>query len=278
VRHAPRHILSLLPSLFPFMRLSIHALLDYLIDDEADILLQIEAAEDEAAQRIIDGTMTASTTSELRPIPVEAGIGRRTWARGSGPFRVEYRATVDVERSATDISRHGATPHYALPGEAVPFLWPSRYCQSDQFARFVAETFGAFEGGAKILAMADWINAQLAYVPGSSDASTSAADTFISRKGICRDYAHLLISFARASGIPARMVSAYAWALEPQDFHAVTEVWLDGGWHMIDATRLAPVEGLVPIVAGRDATDIAFMTIFGRADLREQTVTVTRLD
>ena len=260
------------------MRLSIHALLDYLIADEADILLQIEAASDEASQRVIEGNMTASTATELRPIPVEAGIGRRTWARGSGPFRVEYRATVEVERPASDISGLAATPHYELPSEAVPYLWPSRYCQSDQFARFVAETFGALEGGAKILAIADWIHSQLAYVSGSSDASTSAADTFISRKGICRDYAHLMISFARASGIPARMVSAYAWDLEPQDFHAVTEVWLDGRWHMIDATRLAPVEGLVPIITGRDATDIAFMTIFGRADLREQAVTVERLD
>ena len=260
------------------MRLSIHALLDYLIDDEADILLQIEVAQDEAAQRLIDGTMTASTATALRPIPAEAGIGRRTWAHGSGPFRVEYRATVDVDRPAPDISRLSVTPHYALPNEAVPFLWPSRYCQSDQFARFVAETFGTLEGGAKILAMADWIYAQLAYVAGSSDASTSAADTFVSRKGICRDYAHLMISFARAAGIPARMVSAYAWNLEPQDFHAVTEVWLEGGWHMIDATRLAPIEGLVPIITGSDATDIAFMTIFGRADLREQTVSVERLD
>lgn len=260
------------------MRLSIHALLDYLIQGEADILLQIEAATDEAAQRVTNGTMTTSTGSALRSMPVEAGIGQHSWARGSGPFRVEYRATVDVERAASDISSLSATPHYALPGDAVPFLWPSRYCQSDQFTRFVAETFGALEGGAKILAMADWIHKQLDYVAGSSNTSTSAADTFLSRKGICRDYAHLLISFARAAGIPARMVSAYAWNLEPQDFHAVTEVWLEDGWHMIDATRLAPIEGLVPIIKGRDATDIAFMTIFGRADLREQTVSVERLD
>lgn len=267
---------SLRLSWFPSMRLSIHALLDYLIEDEADILLQIEAAADAASQHVIDGGITASTT--LRPAPVAAGIGQRSWARATGPFRAEYRATVEVERPSVDIAGLPATPHHALPGDAVPFLWPSRYCQSDQFTRFVADTFSALTDGARILAMADWIHTQLSYVPGSSDAGTSAADTFLSRKGICRDYAHLLISFARAAGIPARMVSAYAWALEPQDFHAVTEVWLDGGWHMIDATRMAPVEGLVPIIAGRDATDIAFMTIFGRGVLREQAVTVERLD
>lgn len=262
----------------PTMRLSIHALLDYVIHDEADVLLQIEAASDEPTQRVIDGRMTVATGAELHPMPVEAGVGRRTWTRGSGPFRVDYRATVEVDRLASDISGLTTTPYSELAGEAVPYIWPSRYCQSDRFTGFVATRFGDLEGGAKILAMADWIHDELDYVPGSSDGNTGAADTFIARKGICRDYAHLLISFARAAGIPARMVSAYAWQLEPQDFHAVTEVWLDGGWHLVDATKMAPVEGLVPIVAGRDATDIAFMTIFGQAELNEQAVSVERID
>ncbi|WP_299324055.1 transglutaminase family protein [Parasphingopyxis sp.] len=260
------------------MHLSIHTLLDYRIDAEADILLQIEAAANEPTQRVIEGRMTVATGSELHPVPVDAGLGRRTWTRGSGPFRVEYRATVDVERTVQDIAGLGVTPYADLPGEAVPYIWPSRYCQSDRFASFVAKQFGDLEGGAKILAMADWVHDQLDYVIGASDGDTGAADTFISREGICRDYAHLLISFARAAGIPARMVSAYAWNLEPQDFHAVAEIWLEDGWHMIDATRMAPIEGLVPIITGRDATDIAFMTIFGRADLQNQMVNVERLD
>ncbi|HVQ39269.1 MAG TPA: transglutaminase family protein [Pyrinomonadaceae bacterium] len=115
------------------------------------------------------------------------------------------------------------------------------------------------------------------YVPGSSDSQTTAADAFVSRQGVCRDYAHLLASFARAAGIPARLVSAYAWKLEPPDFHALVEVWLDGAWHFADATGLAPPDGLVRICVGRDATDIAFMTIFGEARMNAQSVTVTRL-
>lgn len=260
------------------MRLSIHALLDYRIDAEADVLLQIEAAANEPTQKVIDGKLRVATGSELHPVPVEAGIGRRTWTRGRGPFRVEYDATVEVERAVREIAGLGVTPYADLPGEAVPYIWPSRYCQSDRFASFVGKTFGDLEGGAKVLTMADWVHDQLDYVPGSSDGDTGAADTFISREGICRDYAHLLISFARAAGIPARMVSAYAWDLEPQDFHAVAEVWLEDGWHMVDATRMAPIEGLVPIITGRDATDIAFMTVFGRADLNAQSVRVERLD
>ena len=86
-----------------------------------------------------------------------------------------------------------------------------------------------------------------------------------------------MASFARAAGIPARLVSAYAWRLDPPDFHAVVEVWLDGAWHLVDATRLAPLEGLVRIAVGRDATDIAFMTIFGEAIMQRQSVTVTQV-
>jgi transglutaminase-like putative cysteine protease len=126
--------------------------------------------------------------------------------------------------------------------------------------------------------MADWIHDHLDYVPGSSDGRTSAVDTFVSGQGVCRDFAHLMASFARAAGIPARLVSAYAWQLDPPDFHAVVELWLDGAWRLIDATRLAPMEGLVRIAVGRDATDIAFMTVFGGCTMNEQRVTVERLD
>ena len=65
---------------------------------------------------------------------------------------------------------------------------------------------------------------------------------------------------------------------DPPDFHAVVEVWLDGGWRLVDATRLAPVEGIVRIGIGRDATDIAFMTVFGEALMNAQSVEVRRLD
>ncbi|MFN2258409.1 MAG: transglutaminase family protein [Parasphingopyxis sp.] len=260
------------------MRLSIHSLLDYKIKEQADVLLQIEAAPDVDDQRIINGRMTVSTGAELYPFPAEQGFGRRTWTQGSGHFRAEYTAEIEVERERPAVAGLKAMAYHDLPELVVPFLWPSRYCQSDRFEAFVANSFGDRKGGDKIAAMADWITSKMDYVSGSSDAKTTAVDTFVTRQGICRDYAHLLISFARAAGIPARMVSAYAWDLTPQDFHAVTEVWLEDRWHIVDPTCLAPVEGLARIVVGRDATDIAFMTIFGSASLNEQRVEVERID
>ncbi|MDO8323921.1 MAG: transglutaminase family protein, partial [Phenylobacterium sp.] len=102
-------------------------------------------------------------------------------------------------------------------------------------------------------------------------------DTFVDRAGVCRDFAHLAISLCRAADIPARAVSAYAWKLEPPDLHAVAEVYLGGRWRLIDATGLAPIDGLVRVATGLDAADIAFMTIFGRANLISQSFTVGKI-
>ena len=257
------------------MRLDIDVELDYYFPQSADVLLAIEVAQ-LGDQRLIGDLLTVDGTEPLRPVPGEDGIGRRTWMRGQGVTRVRYNATVDVERPALPLETLPLAPLPSLPPDVVPYIWPSRYCESDRFEAFADRTFGAIEGGAKLVAMAEWIKREMDYASGSSDATTTAVDAFVSRRGVCRDFAHLLASFARAAGIPARLVSAYALGLKPPDFHAVVEAWLDGGWHLVDATCLASVEGMVRIGVGRDATDIAFMTIFGSAEMRAQRVTVTR--
>jgi transglutaminase-like putative cysteine protease len=259
------------------VRLSIEADLDYYFPEAVDVLLAVEAAQ-HADQRLIEDLLTVSGSAPLRTVAGEDGIGRRTWMRAHGPARVRYTATVEVARPVLALDALPLTPLRELPAEVVPYLWPSRYCEADRFEAFVQKTFGTLEGGAKAVAMAEWIQREMDYIAGSSDASTTAVDAFVSRRGVCRDFAHLMASFARAAGIPARLVSAYAWGLKPPDFHAVAEIWLDGAWRLVDSTGLAATDGLVRIGIGRDATDIAFMTIFGTATMNAQSVGVTRLD
>ena len=260
------------------MRLRIDVELDYHFPAPADVLLAVEVAQ--LPDQILVGDLLTvdGAAGPLRPVAGEDGIGQRTWLTAGGPLRASYRATVDVTRAPVPLEGLPSCPLAALPAEAVAYLWPSRYCESDRFEAFVERRFGDLEGGAKLLAMRDWITGEMAYVPGTSDTTTTAGDAFLARQGVCRDFAHLMASFARAAGVPARLTSAYAWGLKPPDFHAVTEVWLDGGWHFLDATGLAPAEGLVRICVGRDATDIAFMTIFGIGAMQAQSVQVTRLD
>ena len=86
-----------------------------------------------------------------------------------------------------------------------------------------------------------------------------------------------MICLARASQVPARMVSVYAPSVEPPDFHAVAEVWLDGAWRLVDATGMAEAPEMARIGVGRDAADIAFMMVFGPSTLKEQVVKVSKV-
>jgi transglutaminase-like putative cysteine protease len=259
------------------MRLLLEANLDYFLPAPADVLLAIEAAPTEE-QRLIEDRLKVSAEEPLRTVPGDEGIGRRTWAHAHGRFHADYRGIFEVERKSELLAGLPITPRRALPPQVIPYLWPSRFCEADRFVSFVTRQFGHLEGGTCVEAMAHWIRNNIAYQIGSSNEKTSAVDTFVARAGVCRDYSHIMAAFSRAAGIPARLVSAYAWQLDPPDFHAVVEVWLDGSWRLIDASGLAPTEGLVGIAVGRDATDIAFMTIFGTAEFIGQQVKVTRLD
>ncbi|RFC64964.1 transglutaminase family protein [Fulvimarina endophytica] len=259
------------------MRLRVEADLRYWLPGPSDVLLAIEAAPTEE-QTLLDDGLVVNALGPLTTVPGDDGIGRRTWLRADGEFVANYRGTFEVEREVDQLARLAVTPRHELPAAVIPYLWPSRFCQSDLFVSFVEREFRGLEGGALIAAMASWIGSHIDYTIGSSHGRTSAVDTFVARQGVCRDYAHVMAAFTRAAGIPARLVSAYAWKLEPQDFHAVVDVWLDGRWRLVDASGLAPTEGLVRIAVGRDATDISFMTVFGSAEFVAQDVRVTRLE
>ena len=258
------------------MRLKIDASLVYYMAEPVDVLLTIEAAQ-MPDQKLIEDRLIVDGVGPLRALDGEDRIGRRTWMTATGNFHARYEAIVEVERRSISIDELPIAARRDLPAEVIPYLWPSRYCEADRFEAFVGREFPGPNHGSKILAMSHWIYEHLDYCSGSSDASTSAVDVFVSRQGVCRDFAHLMASFARAAGVPARLVSAYAWDLNPPDFHAVVEVWLAGEWYLVDPTELAPLDGMVRIAVGRDATDIAFMTIFGMADLVEQNVRVSQI-
>lgn len=164
-----------------------------------------------------------------------------------------------------------------LPEDILPFLLPSRFCPSDKFMRFAQREFGdAGDGVARVMAILNWIRTNLDYVPGISNAETTAERTFVDRAGVCRDFTHLGITLSRALGMPARAVSAYALGLDPPDFHAIFEVYLENSWWLIDPTRLAPIEGIVRIGSGRDASDIAFLTTDKQCQVISQSVAVAK--
>ncbi len=258
------------------MRLSIEVHLDYAFPEPADVLLQVEAAA-LADQWLEEQALTIRSDHPIRAVTGEEGIGQRCWARGEHRLIADYRAVVRIARPAVDLAVLPATPVAQLPPSTIPYLMPSRYCESDRLEHWARRRFAGLSGGALALALAAWVEAHLDYGWTDGSGRTGALETFAQRRGVCRDYAHLLVALARAMEIPARCVAAYAPGVDPPDFHAVAELWLDGAWHLIDATGMARADELVRVAVGRDATDIAFMTIFGTATLLAQRVAVMRL-
>ncbi len=256
------------------MKLQIHSNLDYDFPQPTDILIQVEAA-------IIPEQFVENAWIDLPPVehfarvPGEDTIGDRIWLRTQGKLIVDYTATVTIDRICADCSQLPAVPPHQLPGETVHYLLPSRYCPSDEFQNLVEDEFGGLAGGARIVAISEWINRHINYTPGSSNAATGAMETYVSRHGVCRDFAHVMIALARASTIPARFASVYAPGVTPPDFHAVAEVFLDGAWYLFDPTGMADPAQMAKIGVGRDAADVSFLTSYGPAFLNSQTVEVS---
>ncbi|MDZ7588036.1 MAG: transglutaminase family protein [Parasphingorhabdus sp.] len=258
------------------MNLKINVSLDYQLGDPVDLMLQIEAAQ--IPEQIVSDTfLDVGAFDHFARVPGIDDIGERIWLRSAGQLSVRYSATVAINRIVTDYRCLDAVPMHLLPGATVQYLNESRYCPSNKFVSFVENEFAVFQGGAKVDAIRDWIASRFRYVAGSSDTETTALDSFVERRGVCRDYAHVLVSLVRAASIPARVASVYAPDVEPQDFHAVGEVFLGGEWHLVDATGMASEAEMVKIGVGRDAADIAFLTAYGSIEMRNQIVTVERI-
>jgi len=191
-------------------------------------------------------------------------------------FHISYRGTVESEPETQHSNDIGESPVAQTPAEVLTYLNPSRYCESDLLSRFAFEEFGQlYPGFSRVQAICNWVFEHLDYTPGSTNASTTAADVLLQRTGVCRDYAHLAITLCRGIGIPARYVAGYALNLHPPDFHGFMEAFLDGHWYLFDPTRLTSILGLVRIGTGRDAADVSVATITGNALLTEQSVWAT---
>ncbi len=261
--------------------LSIAVKLAYDFADPSDCLFQFEVAHT-PEQRVTEEILLMPVGADPDRLSGESGIGTRFWLHHQGPVTMDYRVTAEITRTEPRLSSLQILPPHQLPSETICYIMGSRYCDAGAFQNFVNESFGELHGGIKVDAMRQWIADNLSYQPGASDANTTAQDSFVRRAGVCRDYAHLMIVMARASAIPARMVSVYAPRVTPQDFHAVAQLYLadaqgKGGWHFVDATGMASAQEIALIGVGRDAADIAFMTTYGMAQFCAQSVEVSTL-
>ena len=238
------------------------------------------------------GDQTASITGEWwavtiphRPYADEFANRCERFELPAGEVRLAYSAEVSVSALADEQAWDAReTPVDELADELLRWVMPSRFCQPDELGGDAWHIFGSVTPGwTRVQAICDFVNAHLAYVHGSSNPWTTAADAYRSGQGVCRDFAHLAITFCRALNIPARYAFGYIPDIgnpppyELMDFAAWFEVYLSGRWHTFDARLNQPRIGRVLVGRGRDAVDVAQMTSFGAVELLGFAVTADRL-
>ena len=151
-----------------------------------------------------------------------------------------------------------------LPNYVLPFLLPSRYCESDRFGDLAREiTLGALPGYDQVSRINAWVRDFIEYVPGSSEFPLSAIEVHQRGQGVCRDLAQLAIALCRSISIPTRLVVGYLYNLQPMDLHAWFEAYVGGRWYAFDPTQADFLGGRVIVAFGRDAADVSIFHQFG---------------
>lgn len=254
---------------------NVSADLSYQVDDQASFALSIVAART-PRQVVTTERIHVHPEVDLELVPYGSGANQLLrFDAPRGVLRVSYEATVSLNGDSADPAELAEMPFAQIPAEVMPYLNPSRYCESDKLGRFAMRLFGDEDSGhARVQAITNWVHDHLEYEAGSTDGSSSATDVLLQRSGVCRDFAHVSIALCRALGIPARYVSGYGLGVEPQDFHGFFEAYVGADWFLFDPTGMAAINGLVRIGSGRDAADAPFATFVGDAQLLSKDITV----
>jgi hypothetical protein len=236
--------------------------------DGADFVFNIHAART-PHQSVADETLVLN-----QPVTPDIGTDDATGTRfmrlhaNPGPLTLAYAATVDLMHHRAEPDSLLEVPVRSLPLDVVPYVYPSRYCQSDRLLKLAFNEFGRlWKGYSRVLAIQHWVQKRITFASNTSNSSTSAVDTLIDQVGVCRDFTHLMIALCRALNLPARIATGTDYgadpALGPPDFHAYVEVYLGDRWYLFDASGTGIPMGFMRFGTGRDAADVAFATIFG---------------
>ncbi|MBX3588457.1 MAG: transglutaminase family protein [Ramlibacter sp.] len=252
------------------------------LTDGTDFIFNVQAARtrnQEVLQEHLALSQPVQPQSHTDPVTRARYLRLRAQA---GPLRLQYDAQVDI-------THHRASPASLdevwvsnLPGHVLPYLYPSRYCESDRLHRFAVAQFGVlWQGYSRVQAICDWVGQHVVFLSNSSGGTTTACDTLMDKQGVCRDFAHLMIALCRAVNIPARFTTGIDYgadpALGPQDFHAYVEAYVGHRWYLFDPSGTAIPMGFIRLATGRDAADGAFASIFGGVGMHQPVLAIEAL-
>ena len=250
---------------------------------DSDFIFNIHAAQTQHQSVVSEQLYVSQPVTPV--IYTDSNFGTRYMRlkAAPGPLTVRYDTTVDISHYIESPENLTEVPISQLPSEVLPYIYPSRYCQSDRLGKMATWEFAHFQPGyPRVQAILDWVRRRTAFLPGSSNSNTSATDTLIDQAGVCRDFAHLTIAVCRAMNIPARFVTGIDYGADPKlgptDFHAYVEVFLSNRWYSFDPSGISPPMGLVRLGTGRDAADTSFATVFGSVKSLAPVINITAID
>jgi hypothetical protein len=248
-------------------RMSCEIHLHYQCHEKSTFLLNVLPART-TQQRVLNERLNVTGMCSAETQYSDAEGTRFVRFQAQGELQILSQFTVDIDHVLVERHLLCEQSPQQMPMNVMKYVIPSRYCESDKMLDFSRQLFGHLQPGyERIEQVARWVQQNVTFEPGSTTSLNSAMDILNNRRGVCRDFAHLMITLCRALNVPARFVTGMDYgadpALGPLDFHAYVEVYLNDRWFIFDPTGISTPTGLIRLGTGRDAADVAFATIFG---------------
>jgi len=261
------------------MRLHVGCEFRYEAEVATHAVIQVEPRLDGGVTALDERWVTNPTVGLSRYVDGFGNMCRRTTIV-PGPSTLRYDATIELDGWPDPDRLDAGECHPAdLPAEVLVFTLPSRYCPSQELGDAAWSLFGSCRPGwRRVQTICDWVHSEITFGYLDTRPLATAADVFASRAGVCRDFAHLAVTFCRALNIPARYVFGYLpdigveTVIDPMDFCAWMEVFLGGAWYTFDPRNNQPRIGRALIARGRDALDVAMISTYGGPLLTAMTV------
>jgi transglutaminase-like putative cysteine protease len=171
-----------------------------------------------------------------------------------------------------------------LPDGCLVYLMGSRYCETDKLSQAAWDMFGRTPPGwGRVQAVCDFVHGHIRFDYQQARSTRTAFESFNERVGVCRDFAHLALTLCRCLNIPARYVNGHLGdigvpVVDPMDFSAWIEVFLEGEWYTFDPRNNMPRIGRIVVARGRDAADIPLINSFGPHILKSFRVWTYQVD
>jgi transglutaminase-like putative cysteine protease len=177
-----------------------------------------------------------------------------------------------------------STPdRFVDPGRGLTLLEAYDYLQPTAYAPFT-DRVRALGRRTDAPALVAAVREAVSYEPGATDVQTSGDEALELGRGVCQDFAHVLLAACRSNGIVSRYVSGYLYDPADEGAQVASHAWIDvwsaeRGWESIDPTHdREQTDAYVRVAVGRDYADVSPTRGVFRGSATETLETSVRLE